>query len=122
MLYSTNGQMQVALILFLVSSILCVIAFLINFLINKIKFKKFKFSINFIFDLLFILIFTLAFIFICSMYNYGVIRLFCIVFYVLPAIILLSIYKHIKISRNFALNNYSNKAKQSNKENDDKNG
>lgn len=99
MLYTTDGQLYIAFILFLTSVILCFSVFLANFFIKKIKYNKIKFVCNFVFDFVVVLIFTLVFIILCSSLNYGIVRLYCLISYILPIVILLMILKRQKIKK-----------------------
>ena len=96
MLFQTEGQLLFAIILFLCSSVLCVVALIINVFIKKLNKNKIKVVLNIIFDFVFTIIFTSGYIILSNIFNYGTIRLYSLIFYLLPIIFISFLIKNTK--------------------------
>ena len=99
MLFQTGGQMLFAVVLFFTSALLVVVTFSINRLISKLKYGKLKCLFKIGFEFCITIFFAFIFIVITNYYNYGVIRLYSLIFYLSPIFILLKIKKIIKIKK-----------------------
>ena len=99
MLFATSGQIEYALILLLFSSLLCVVVFFVNFFIKKVKNNILKLAFNHIFDLLCVFSFAFCYFALTNHYNYGLIRWYSILCFVLPIVVMVKLIKKHKLKQ-----------------------